>query len=277
MANSRQSLLLILALAGILFAGCGSDQGRKAAKANVGDRVVVTALTSAAAVEPGESFTVMWRFDVADGWHLYSNSRNDSGFPPSVKLDLPTGWQAGPLLWPTPERHLSPGEILDHVYHGQLFLLQDLTLPARADIGQTVTVPARLDWLVCREECVPGKAQMDLKVTIAAKGRPSVDAPLVTTARAALPQLMPADGCDIRWGDSSVTLVVPEAEHLEFYPAGDCALLLDIIADGAVDADRLILRLRATDGHLGPLKGILNQKIHGGSVRNWLIDAQPGG
>lgn len=241
------------------------------------ERVVVTALTAADAAVPGEILTIMWRFDLAAGWHLYSNYRNDSGFPPAVKLDLPAGWLAGPLLWPVPERYLSAGEILDHVYHGQLLLLQELTVPSGAVIGQTVAIPARLDWLVCRDECVPGQAHLELKILVAERGQPSAEAQLFAAARAALPRPAPLAGCEIHWSDSSVEIVVPDAANLEFFPAVDCVRLSNIIADGSGSTDRLVLGLRSLTGGPGPLKGVLHQQVKDGSVRNWIIDAQPGG
>ena len=59
-----------------------------------------------AAAAPGESVTLIWRFELADDWHLYWTGRNDSGYPPLIELDLPEGWVAGGLQWPAPERYV---------------------------------------------------------------------------------------------------------------------------------------------------------------------------
>lgn len=265
-------------LMGALFlAGCNAGGDDPPQQPPVGPRVTVTPVTAATTAVPGETILLLWRFDLADNWHLYWNGRNDSGFPPAVKMDLPPGWQSGPLLWPAPERHLTAGEILDHVYHGQLRLLQELTVPADAKPGQVVTIPTRLDWLVCKDECVPGKAELELTLTIAAVAEPTAEAAEVAAALAALPGPAPADGLDLIWNASSVAMVVPGSAGLEFYPATDCGLLVDLISDGVGQDGRLLLRFRAKDDRIGPLKGILHQQLPDGSKRNWILDAHPGG
>lgn len=273
----RRLFQVILVLGGALLSGCGSGGDEPPPPPSAADRVSVTPLFSENAAVPGQRFLVLWRFDLADGWHLYWNGRNDSGFPPAVKLDLPPGWQAGPLLWPAPERYLTPGEILDHVYHGQLLLLQELMVPETAQMGRKVTIPARLDWLICREECVPGHAEVKLEIPVADQAHPSEEADLVAQAVDDLPLPAPAGGIELLWSESSVEMVVPGAAGLEFYPARDCGLLVDLIKDGVGENGRLVLRLRAKDGRIGPVKGILHQQLIDGSKRNWLLEAHPGG
>lgn len=266
----RPAFLIVFVLVGVLAAGCGKTEEKQTAS-----RVTVTCLTPEA-VMPGQTFPVVWRFELAEGWHLYWNGRNDSGFPPSVKLDMPAGWEAGALEWPVPERHLSAGDILDHVYHGQLLLLQELTVSANAAAG-TVSIPAWVNWLVCRDECVPGLENLQLKVKVAGEHRPGPQDDLVTAALRELPWTAPTEQLSFSWADDSVTVTVPGAVSLEFYPDLDCGALVDLVADGVSRSDRLVLRLRPVDGQIGPLKGILRPQLSDGSYRHWTIDAHPGG
>ena len=273
----RQVIQMSFLLGAIVLSGCGSGGDEPPAPPSVVPHVTVTPLFFENAAVPGQPALILWQFDVAGGWHLYWNGRNDSGYPPAVKLDLPPQWEAGPLLWPVPERHLTPGEILDHVYHGQLLLLQEVTVPVSAQVGQKVTIPAKLDWLVCRDECVPGSAKLELEFRIADRAQATGDADLITQVVDALPVPAPPSGFGLSWGESSVEIVVPDADSLEFYPAADCGLMVDLITDGVGSSGRLVLRLRAKDGQIGPVKGILHQQLPDGSQRNWLIDAHPGG
>ena len=113
----------------IAVAACGGGDKQPAASAtSAAAPSAVAARAQLAAPDPG-TVTVAWTFDLAEGWHLYGSGLNDSGYPPSVALTLPDGWRAGPLRWPVPERYLMPGDILDHVYHHRLVLLQDLLPP----------------------------------------------------------------------------------------------------------------------------------------------------
>src|SRR5262245_15955955 len=68
-------------------------------------------------VTRGSNFLLAVRFDLEPGWHIYWKGQNDTGYPPSVTLDLPEGFRTGEILWPVPKRLVSPGNILDHVYN----------------------------------------------------------------------------------------------------------------------------------------------------------------
>ncbi|MBU1675954.1 hypothetical protein KKA85_09260, partial [bacterium] len=142
---------LVLASILVLFlASAGCEQGEPVPS---DDRpVVVSLLREPADTSVERTLTVAWRFRIADGWHLYWDGLNDSGAPPSIELDLPDGWSAGTLRWPAPQRLVSPGGILDHVYFGELILLQDLYPAGDDDAG----FGARIAWLACREACVVG-------------------------------------------------------------------------------------------------------------------------
>lgn len=270
-----RAFLFLLTLMAALSAGCGkSEPEQKPPTAQAGP-VTLTVIVPEA-VTGGETFLLGWRFDLSAGWHLYWNGRNDSGFAPTVKHDLPTGWQAGPLLWPVPERHLAAGDILDHVYHGQLLLLQEVTVPAGAPLGP-VNTTARVDWLACRDECVPGHADRSWQVRVAENSVPGAGAALLAGAREGLPRPAPQAAVTFAWTADSVTVTVPGAAGLEFFPDADCGRLTDLIADGQGRTDRLVLRLRPEDGRIGPLKGILRRELPDGSWQAWTIDAQSGG
>jgi DsbC/DsbD-like thiol-disulfide interchange protein len=268
----RKILISMVVLAGIVLASCHATEESKLPSTAPEERVSVKALVTQTSVN---TVTVLWQFTLAEKWHLYANLRNDSGFPPSVKLTLPDGWTAGDLQWPVPERHLVAGDILDHVYHNQLLLMQEWTVPADAEPGRVVTIPARLDWLICKDECVPGKAELDLEVTVGTATLP--EPKIMAQARAELPVPAPDSGLYLNWSESKVEIVVHGAVGLEFYPADDCAPLTDIINDCIGNTDRLEINLRAKDGRMGPLKGILHQRFPEDRARNWIINQPYGG
>ena len=210
----------------------------------------VVPVQATAVAESGGRYTVLWRLEPTSGWHLYADLRNDAGYPPSVKLQLPAGWSAGPLQWPVPERSVAAGEILDHVYSGSVTLLQEVAVPAGALDGAPVAVGATWDWLACREMCVPGRTPVEVVFSAGSPTPQAVQA--VARARADLPTAAPATGWHAVWSDAAVQLIVPGAARLEFYPATGCARLVDAIADGAVEGDRLTLRLRPGPDGFGP-------------------------
>lgn len=221
------------------------------------------------------AFTVYWRLTPTEHWHLYSDRRNDSGFPPRLTLDWPTGWQVGPLQWPVAERHIVEGGILDHVYHGTLTLLQEV----RPAPGALASGPVRLtgvwDWLVCRQQCVPGRTTVDIVFGAGSSESP----PPITWQEAAhlLPRPAPAGAVVSRWSGATVALTVTQAVGLEFHPAPDCVRLVDLLADGASTGSTLTLRLREGPDGFGPLRGILKVELNDGRSVGWTVDLPHGG
>lgn len=225
-------------------------------------RVTASVHVAAAAAD---SATLLWSFDLAPSWHLYGPYRNDTGLPPRIALELPAGWQAGPLSWPAAARHLLAGEILDHVYHDGLDLLQTVRFPADAPARELV---AELRWLVCADICVPGDTT--LTVTLPAAPDPAVRERHVRVA-AAVPGDLPASRYTARRDPDRITLTVPGAKRLRLLPAAAGPLLTDLIDDGEVAGEVLTLGLEPGAAGRGPLEALLLIDYHnGGHARGWL-------
>lgn len=219
--------------------------------------VVMAASAEPAPVAPGSTLTLLWTFRPAPGWHLYGNVRNDSGFAPRQRLELPTGWEAGPLQWPAPTRHVSAGDILDHVYEGELVLLQDIRVPSDTAPGR-LALRAHWEWLACRDVCVPGRDSLSVAVTVAPEGT-SAGSPTdrLAAARSRLPQPLPAGlvRVDMDGEEARITRTDGGAGNLVFVPALDSGELANVLRDGVGTA--LSLRLLPADGRVGPLRGLL--------------------
>lgn len=273
--------LVLAALLGgtlVLWAGCAGDE----AVPTDGNPVIVDVEISPAAAVPGESVTLVWRFALADDWHLYWAGRNDSGFPPTVDLKLPPGWVAGGLQWPAPERYISPGDILDHVYFGELVLLQKLGAPEGATVGEDVALRADIRWLACKDMCVPGSASLEVQVPVGA--RPvKADPDPAAEAAALLPVPLPARTLETDWEGTIFHVHHPRAQRLTFMPTDDCGQLVDLMQDGR--GDRLALRFKPHGDTVGPVRGLITIEEEGTETRTYRIDfpasalaaASPGG
>lgn len=111
----------------------------------------------ATAVQPGKPLWVAIRLTLEEGWHAYWKNPGDAGFPISVNWELPSGYQAGPLLWPTPQRFDSQS-IIGYGYEGEVLLLTEILLPNEVT---TPNIGASLKWLACSDEaCLPGQAEL---------------------------------------------------------------------------------------------------------------------
>ncbi len=144
-------------------------------------------------------------------------------------------------------------------------------MPREPEINSTISLRIRIDWLACKDECVPGKAELVCEILVAAEGRPSAQAATADSAWAALPVPAPAGAVALTWQDDSVRIEVDGARRLEFYPFQDCLEPSHLIQDGAAEGESLILRLGEAK-QVGAVKGILHQVMADGTVRNWTID-----
>jgi thiol:disulfide interchange protein/DsbC/DsbD-like thiol-disulfide interchange protein len=104
-------------------------------------------------------------FKLEPGWHVYWKNPGDAGLPPHVRWTLPDGITAGPLQFPPPKR-LPLGPLMDFGYDGEVLFPVDLKVAKTVPLGPVV-LHAKVDWLVCREQCVPGKAEIELHVDVA--------------------------------------------------------------------------------------------------------------
>lgn len=119
------------------------------------------------AIARGGTQTLGFVFSMESGWHVYWRNAGYAGFPPKVKWALPDGVSAGPLQFPAPDR-LPLEQTVDYGYEDSTAYPVTVTAEpnAKADSTGNVRLKASLNWLVCKETCVPGKAdlQMDLKL-----------------------------------------------------------------------------------------------------------------
>jgi DsbC/DsbD-like thiol-disulfide interchange protein len=113
----------------------------------------------------GKQIWVGLRFQLDKDWHIYWVNPGDSGTPPQAKWDLPAGFSAGTMRWPTPVR-LGRPPIIDYGYENEVLLLVPIQAPANLKAGDNVVLAATVKWVVCQEICIPDKAQ--LKVSLRA-------------------------------------------------------------------------------------------------------------
>jgi DsbC/DsbD-like thiol-disulfide interchange protein/cytochrome c biogenesis protein CcdA len=137
-------------------------------------------------IVPGQPVTIGLELQTAPGWHTYWEYAGDAGVPTRADWKLPAGFTAGPIQWPIPARDQEPGDIVDYIYPGDVLLPVEIQTPADLKPGQTVTINAHASWLVCKDLCVPGKADVSITLPVVAANQPA-NADLFTETRAELP------------------------------------------------------------------------------------------
>ncbi len=154
---------------------------------------VKAALVSAEpAVQPGKPLTVALHLVHDPHWHTYWVNPG-TGLPTTIEWKLPAGWTAGPIQWPAPILLKDKrGNIVGQGYEGELLLPVTLTPPADLQAGGEIDLTARADWLMCEEICVPGGADVSLRLSVAA-APPAPDAAWGEKIRAVVAALPRAD------------------------------------------------------------------------------------
>ncbi|WP_044934475.1 protein-disulfide reductase DsbD family protein [Pseudacidobacterium ailaaui] len=181
-----------------------------------------------AEIYPGQSFTAGLYFRLEPGWHVYWINAGDSGEPPHLRWTLPKQISAGPMQFPVPKR-LPLGPLMDFGYENEVLF------PVPMHVGRDFRPPAdgklvlgaKADWLVCREVCIPGKAQLDVerKALAAQPDAPGLidsDEQLMARMAGTLPKPLPA-GMQARFLPTatgfSLTVLTGERETAaEFFP-----------------------------------------------------------
>jgi len=136
--------------------------GAATGSAATAGHVTAEVLSDAVRVGGGAPMRVGVRFRIDPGWHIYWSNPGDAGLATAVDLDLPAGWKAGPLQWPTPKRFEQPGGLLDYGYENEVVLIREVRPPRGAEAP--VTVPVTASWLACREVCVLGESRLRLSL-----------------------------------------------------------------------------------------------------------------
>jgi thiol:disulfide interchange protein/DsbC/DsbD-like thiol-disulfide interchange protein len=144
-------------------------------------------------VQPGHPLTVALRLDQQPTWHTYWISAG-TGYPTKLQWDLPTGWTAGDIQWPTPVMIKNEqGDVTGNGYTGIVYLPVTVTPSVNAKAGGAVTVKALAKWLMCADVCIPGHASVTLTLPISSQPPEPDTAVRAELAKMPMPKSVPAD------------------------------------------------------------------------------------
>ena len=152
------------------------------------DHVEAELIAERTAVEPGKPLHLGLRLKMDDEWHTYWQNPGDTGLPTTIKWTLPKGFTAGDIEWPAPQR-IDVATLANYGYEKEIVLPVTVMAPARLAPGAAVPIKAHAEWLVCREQCIPGEADLELELKVAkASEADSKWAALFAKATADLPR-----------------------------------------------------------------------------------------
>ena len=160
--------MTLRALALTLFLAVAFTTGAAWAKPVQTDHVEAELIAERTAIEPGKPVHVGLRLKMDNEWHTYWRNPGDTGLPTTIAWKLPKGFAAGDIEWPAPHR-IDIATLANYGYDSEIVLPVTLSTTAALKPGQSVPVKAHAEWLVCREQCIPGAADLELELRVMEK------------------------------------------------------------------------------------------------------------
>lgn len=160
-ARTVATFFLGSTLSALLLGGCARDNGAKL-------EATAELISDVESVVQDRPFRVGVRIRMPRDAHIYWINPGDGGLPTRVEWRLPEGLNVGPLQWPAPRRFASDN-LVSHGYADEVVLWSEAELASGGQPGGAIEIGARVDWLLCRETCVPGGADLKLILPIVQK------------------------------------------------------------------------------------------------------------
>ncbi|MEO8727389.1 MAG: protein-disulfide reductase DsbD domain-containing protein [Acidobacteriaceae bacterium] len=265
---------ILLAISLVLAAHVCYGQANSAKTAQLEVRLV----SEQSAIRAGQDFWIGLDFELQPGWHVYWINPGDSGEPPKVRWTLPDGFNAGYFQWPKPER-IRLASLVDYGYSNHVLLM--LPMHAGAKAAKSADLLANVHWLVCREICIPGKAQLGLTLPIEKTAQ--VDAKqhaLFEATRKEIPQNAPADwkaSTQAAGNDFVLSVETGQREKTAtFFPLVEQQIDNDAAQKLNANTRGFQLRLRKSEG-LAQMPATLQGLLILGSGESYVLDAPVSG
>lgn len=211
-----------------LFSLCGALCYNAWAQQPGDEHVKAQLISETTTLLRGGDTTVALMLTPEEGWHTYWINPGDSGLATKLKWSLPDGISAGPIQWPAP--HPAPlGDLTNYGYDSETLHMVSISVPADWPAAKPVKLLTEAKWLVCKDVCIPGSAQLTLELPVAdAAQLDAQHAARFERDRALLPLPLPAGAkaqFAIADGTFSLSLTdagLPKARSIYFFPlAGD--------------------------------------------------------
>ncbi|MGV8834749.1 protein-disulfide reductase DsbD family protein [Cellvibrio sp.] len=166
-SNWKSVSLALLMMAGGCIVQSAFADGSAVSNRAATEQVTAELVASVQAVQPGAEIHLGVHQHIIPHWHTYWVNPGDSGTATSIAWTLPEGATASEIIWPAPGR-FPMGPITNYAYENEVTLLTKITVPASVNPGEEFTVQALVDWLVCKEECIPQQVELALSLPVVA-------------------------------------------------------------------------------------------------------------
>ena len=146
-------ILLLLAM-GTLF---GQDEPAK---------VTADLIANRSTVVKGEPFLLGIHLKMSDHWHTYWEFPGFSGLPTTWKLEPVEGLEIKKLRFPLPKKFTDEAGFVTYGFDDEALLTAEAVYSGEKS---EIVIKGDIDWLQCKELCIPGKEKVTLTLKVGAR------------------------------------------------------------------------------------------------------------
>ncbi len=193
MHSAHSNLDRRLVIAAVIFLTVGLPvQADSSSKPVKDGNVTARAFADREAVAPGETLRVAVALRMEKDWHVYwrSPGPGGTGLPTKIEWTVPQGYEVGATEFPVPQaKYDKILEETSYILEDQAVFVTSIRAPATAKVGADAKLSAKVSWLACKQNCIPGGAELSFSLPIVSQGTAAQAAnkALFEEARAAFP------------------------------------------------------------------------------------------
>ncbi|MEN8196387.1 MAG: protein-disulfide reductase DsbD domain-containing protein, partial [Pseudomonadota bacterium] len=156
----RRWLAFAMLAAGFLATPAHAAEPHASDWAGINSETQLRLISTAAGTGDLEELRLGLQFKMDPGWKVYWRSAGTTGYPPEVDWSQSSGIEDVEFLWPAPVRFKIFG--IEAVgYKEEVVFPLNMRL---AQVGETVSLRARVAYLTCKEICIPGDETLVLDI-----------------------------------------------------------------------------------------------------------------
>lgn len=126
--------------------------------------VKVTYKASHKEIAPGDTLLIEFTFEIKKGWHIYWINPGDAGLPTIIQLKENQVGKQIDVLMDVP-KILKEEDLVFYCYENKTTMVSKIIIPPAANLGKN-TLEFDISWLMCKNECFPGKINLKISVEI---------------------------------------------------------------------------------------------------------------
>lgn len=151
------------------------------------------------------------------------------------------------------------GPITNFVYSGEVLLPFNLDIPWGTPYGGTYTLRAKVDYLACKEVCIPGTAEVSMKLPVEVAAKPGPFAGKFEKTLKSIPEKVVSEHISAQIEDGRIRIdFAPLAgkieKKVEFFPLSEGLVDFKELDRAVLGKDQVSLYLKAAPEYLESLK-----------------------